>query len=233
MQSNCETCGKVFATNQNFKKHLRTHTGEKPFTCDVCGKSISDPSYLLAHKRKHLTDENGDALYMYNCHLCEKGFNRKGYLRTHLYNHKLFTLPRQDSVDLDENQKCDMEIGNKREVEKKAEVEKNPWMMTYLQVFLSGKKLKDKKGSEFDSFPCSLCPKFFSRICNLKAHLQAHEEGSLKDKEKVSKKKIRSKRIRTLHNFEINEGDDEKEPREFVNETTMDETEKEREDSTD
>lgn len=167
----------------------------------VCGKSSSDPSYLEAHKRKHLADENGVALKSFICQICKKSFNRKGYFRTHLYNHKFLTLPRQDNGDHDENLKHgqgnhDVEIGHKRDVEKIVEVGKNPWMMTCFK--LSNKKLKDKKGREFDGFPCSLCPKIFSRIPNLKAHLQAHDEGSLGRKEKVSKKKKRKSRSKKI-----------------------------------
>jgi KRAB and SCAN domain-containing zinc finger protein len=32
----CDVCGKGFSYNSNLQKHIRTHTGDKPYKCDKC-----------------------------------------------------------------------------------------------------------------------------------------------------------------------------------------------------
>ena len=50
----CEFCNKTFDRKDAFKDHIRSHTGEKPFTCGVCGKSFSRSFVMRKHEKIHL-----------------------------------------------------------------------------------------------------------------------------------------------------------------------------------
>ena len=47
----CPHCDKTFATKCQLTGHARTHTGEKPYSC-VCGKSYTLKSSLNQHERR-------------------------------------------------------------------------------------------------------------------------------------------------------------------------------------
>lgn len=62
----CQFCKKQFRKRCNFFDHLRIHTNEKPFVCDIlgCGKSFSQSANL----QKHIDLHNGAKKY--NCGNC-------------------------------------------------------------------------------------------------------------------------------------------------------------------
>ena len=57
----CQLCGKPSASRANLDKHMRVHTGERPFSCRVCKKRFNDKSAIFRHLRNvHHVDNAAD-----------------------------------------------------------------------------------------------------------------------------------------------------------------------------
>ncbi|ODM92814.1 putative zinc finger protein [Orchesella cincta] len=70
VRNKCSVCTKKFATQSGLTKHLKTHTGAKPYICSHSGCNKMFPS--RGELNRHINFHGGEKKYI--CAVCGKGF---------------------------------------------------------------------------------------------------------------------------------------------------------------
>ncbi|XP_071445628.1 zinc finger protein 236-like, partial [Hetaerina americana] len=83
----CQSCGKEFSKWPLLKKHMKTHSDDKPHRCSHCPASFNVPWNLKLHESTHVspTSSSGGPL---RCPACTRTFSRIASLKAHVMLHE-------------------------------------------------------------------------------------------------------------------------------------------------
>ncbi|XP_075785289.1 early growth response protein 4 [Pelodiscus sinensis] len=72
-----ESCIRRFARSDELNRHLRIHTGHKPFQCRICLRNFSRSDHLTTHVRTHTGEKP------FSCDVCGRRFARSDEKKRH------------------------------------------------------------------------------------------------------------------------------------------------------
>lgn len=87
-----DTCPRRFSRSDELTRHMRTHTGQKPFQCKICMRNFSRSDHLTTHIRTHTGEKP------FACETCGRRFARSDERRRHMKIHLREQAKKEDEA---------------------------------------------------------------------------------------------------------------------------------------
>ncbi|KAM9385894.1 uncharacterized protein KZ484_007489 [Pholidichthys leucotaenia] len=146
----CSECGRRFCRRDDLKRHMESHTREKPYSCSVCNKSVSRKQHLERHMRVHTGEKP------YCCKFCHKKIADGSSLKKHQRLCPLNDSDHSQTEEIGEPGGPGADSG------------------LHLQPDNKTSNSSEVNASDGKKFICSECGRIFSRRVNFNLHMKSH-----------------------------------------------------------
>ncbi|XP_021364389.1 gastrula zinc finger protein xFG20-1-like [Mizuhopecten yessoensis] len=162
----CQICYNTFTCRNNMKRHIRLHTGYKPYQCSLCSESFTRKDDIKRHLIRHNYSKP------FRCNLCGKGYMDRKTIKTHMrkeHLRKLVHVCPTCGESFDDDQKF--------QIHKKEHPELKVFQCSVCHFTGSNSLMYNKHLLTHDpsrTFPCKACDLDFNDPFKYTNHVKRH-----------------------------------------------------------